>query len=223
MNDDGPSVIRSAVTRLEYESSFGLDRIPHPPIADPADDKGDSLEAIAAEISSCTKCSLNATRTNTVPGEGYDGTEIVFVGEAPGRDEDLQGRPFVGRAGKLLDKMMAAIGLDRNNAFIANVLKCRPPGNRSPAPSEMAACIPFLRRQLRLIRPKVVCALGAVATGALLERPIRIGQIRGTKQEMGEYIIVPTFHPAYLLRNASAKKEAWHDLKVIKSILTGEG
>ena len=208
----GPA--RSALARLDYEALFGVDDLPcRPPSG------AETLETIASEISSCSLCSLAKSRTNPVPGEGNPGAPIVFIGEGPGRDEDVSGRPFVGRAGHLLDRMMKAIHLDRTTAYIANVVKCRPPGNRTPTPLESATCIWYLKRQLRLIGPRVVCALGGVATSALLERPIRITEVRGQRIERHDYILIPTFHPAYLLRNAAAKKEAWVDLKLIRALL----
>jgi DNA polymerase len=157
-----------------------------------------------------------------VPGEGNPSAQIVFVGEGPGRDEDLQGRPFVGRAGRLLDRMMAAIGLDRTSAYIANVVKCRPPENRTPTPLEAATCIWYLKRQLSLIRPAVVCSLGTVATAALLERPVRITAVRGQQFPLHHFTLVPTYHPAYLLRNPSGKKEAWHDLQLVRRLLDAQ-
>ena len=213
-SEDPARALRSVLARLDCESLYGVDSLP---LSTPR--STETLDTIAAEIRSCALCSLSDSRTNAVPGEGHPAARIVFVGEGPGRDEDMQGRPFVGRAGQLLDKMMTAIGLDRTTAYIANVVKCRPPGNRTPSPLESATCIWYLKRQLSLIKPVVVCTLGGVATSALLERPVRITAIRGQHLPVGDFILVPTFHPAYLLRSPSAKKEAWHDLKLVRRLL----
>ncbi len=213
---DGETAVRSALARLEYESMFGMTHIGR---GGPA---ADTIEKVADEIRQCTNCNLCETRKNAVPGEGSASGGIVFVGEGPGAQEDAQGRPFVGRAGKLLDRMMAAINLDRSTAFIANVLKCRPPDNRTPLPTEVAACMPYLRRQMAILRPRVVCALGSAALGALLRPGARITALRGTRHDMGEFILIPTYHPAYLLRNPAAKKEAWHDLQMVERVLRGD-
>ncbi len=213
---DGDTTIRAAIVRLEYESMFGLEEFPR---TSPA---AETIDSIADEIRQCTKCSLCGTRKNAVPGEGGASGGILFVGEAPGAQEDEQGRPFVGRSGKLLDKMMGAINLNRSTAFIANILKCRPPGNRDPLATEMAACMPYLHRQIAALRPRVVCAMGSPAVGALLRPGARITAVRGTRHDMGEFILIPTYHPAYLLRNPSAKKDAWHDLQMVERMLKGE-
>lgn len=214
------SAARSLLTRLDCERLYGTDSLPAArPAPSHTGPETESLDAICGEIRSCVLCSLGESRTNAVPGEGCPTARIVFVGEGPGRDEDLQGRPFVGRAGQLLDRMMAAIGLDRTTAYIANVVKCRPPGNRTPTPLEAATCIWYLKRQLALIKPLVLCALGGVAASALLERQVRITAIRGQQYPLGDSILIPTFHPAYLLRNPSGKKEAWYDLKLVRRLL----
>ncbi len=175
------------------------------------------LAAIAEAVAGCRACALAATRTKAVPGEGNgDAPEVMFVGEAPGADEDLQGRPFVGRAGQLLDKMIAAMGFRRGEVFIANILKCRPPGNRTPTPDEMSVCIPFLKRQIALVRPKTIVALGATAWKGLSGDPgASISRVRGLWQAFEGIPVMPTFHPAYLLRCPSAKRTAWDDLKLV--------
>lgn len=213
MSDSG------VLARLEYEEAFGVEFLPVVKEARSVVANADSLDIIAEQISSCDECDLWKTRTRTVPGEGFADADILFVGEGPGRDEDLQGRPFVGKAGQLLDRMMGAIGLDRTNAFIANVVKCRPPGNRNPLPSEAASCLPYLRRQIEVIRPAVVCPMGSVAAGALVERGARITRIRGQLFERESYVIIPIYHPSYLLRTPSAKKETWKDLQKIQEVL----
>lgn len=213
------AAVRSCVARLEYESLFGLTEVTH---SRSTTDTTETIDTIADEIRRCTNCELCKSRKNAVPGEGSSSGGILFVGEGPGAQEDSEGRPFVGRAGKLLDRMMTAINLDRSKAFIANVVKCRPPGNRTPLPTEMAACMPYLRRQIAILRPRVVCALGSVAVGALLRPGARITAVRGTRHEMDGFILIPTYHPAYLLRNPSAKKEAWTDLQLVERVLRGD-
>lgn len=178
-------------------------------------DNSAELSAVAAEVSKCTKCSLHKTRTNTVPGQGSSSPEIMFVGEAPGADEDEQGLAFVGRAGKLLTKMIEAMGFSRDEVFIGNILKCRPPDNRPPMPDEMAMCKPYLLRQIKLLKPKVIIALGATAVKGLLEDETAISKLRGKWSEFGGVPLMPTYHPAYLLRSPSAKHDAWADLQAV--------
>lgn len=155
-------------------------------------------------------------------GVGSPGARLVFVGEGPGEEEDRRGEPFVGRAGKLLDRMLGAIGLDRSRAYIANVVKCRPPGNRTPLPDEAQACMPFLWGQLEAIGPAAVCALGACAAQNLLGTDTAISRLRGRVHRVRGIPVVPTFHPAYLLRNPAAKRQAWEDLKRLQA-LASEG
>lgn len=174
-----------------------------------------SLEEVAQAASACTKCPLHATRTQTVPGEGALKARLMFIGEAPGADEDRLGRPFVGAAGHLLDKMIVAMGLARDQVFIANTLKCRPPGNRDPLEHEVAACLPYLHAQIALIRPEVICSLGRHATHALLERKDALGALRGRFFEYRGTPLLPTFHPSYLLRTPADKGAAWKDLQLI--------
>jgi len=180
--------------------------------------KGDSalgLAAIATEVAACTKCGLHKTRTRTVPGQGTPCPEIMFIGEAPGADEDAQGLAFVGAAGQLLTKMIEAMGFRREDVFIANILKCRPPENRPPTPEEMQICIPYLKGQIQLLRPKVIVALGATAVRGLLAVETGITKLRGQWHKFEGIDVMPTFHPAYLLRNPATKKDAWEDLKAV--------
>jgi DNA polymerase len=172
----------------------------------------DSLQQIAAELTGCQRCKLCAGRKTIVFGEGNPHAELVFVGEGPGEQEDIQGRPFVGKAGQLLDKMIQAIGLTREQVYICNVVKCRPPGNRNPEPDEIAACNPFLERQLDQLQPKVVVALGKFAAQTLLQTEERISSLRGHFKPFRGTKLMPTWHPAYLLRNPDSKREAWADL-----------
>ena len=186
---------------------------------EPRESRLAALEAVAAEVSTCTRCKLCEQRTKTVPGEGALDAPILFIGEGPGAEEDRTGRPFVGRAGQLLDKMIAAIGLKREQVYIANIVKCRPPENRQPEPDEVRSCMPFLERQIAAIRPALICTLGLPSTRALLPEVRAISAVRGRQLEAFGVLLVPTFHPAYLLRNPPAKHEAWEDLKLIASLI----
>ncbi|MDF7801459.1 uracil-DNA glycosylase [Pontiellaceae bacterium B1224] len=182
-----------------------------------------TLEAVSAHISTCTNCELCKTRTSTVPGEGCgDGPDIMFVGEGPGAEEDVQGRPFVGKAGQLLTKMIEAMGYERSQLYIANVVKCRPPNNRKPVKEEMELCLPYLRQQIGLIKPKIIVGLGGTAMEGLLGHPVGITRMRGVWQDYEGIKLMPTFHPSYLLRDPSKKKEAWADLKLVLAELGKE-
>ena len=182
-----------------------------------------SLEAIAEHISTCANCELCQTRNTTVPGEGKgDSPDIMFIGEGPGAEEDAQGRPFVGKAGQLLDKMVEAMGYDRTEVYIANVVKCRPPNNRKPVREEMDLCLPYLRQQIKLINPKIIVGLGGTAMEGLLGKPVGITRMRGVWQEYAGIKLMPTFHPSYLLRDPSKKKDAWTDLKLVLAELGKE-
>ncbi|MBI4597008.1 MAG: uracil-DNA glycosylase [Candidatus Omnitrophica bacterium] len=202
---------------LEGLSAFGLREIPA--VRANERSKQDELSALTQDVLRCRRCPLYRTRTHAVISDGSPQAELVFVGEAPGRDEDLQGKPFVGAAGQLLTKMIEAMGLRRADVYICNVLKDRPPGNRTPLPEEVDACRPFLERQLAIIQPKVICVLGAVAAKALLGPHVAITKIRGQVRDYQGIPLVPTFHPAYLLRNPPAKTFAWTDLKLVRKLL----
>lgn len=182
-------------------------------------EKLDSLEEIAAKVKKCTRCPLYATATNAVPGEGDPKAELVCVGEAPGAKEDETGRPFVGQAGQLLTKILAAIDLTREDVFICNVLKHRPPGNRNPLPEEVEACSPYLIRQLELIKPKVIVAFGTFAAQTLLQTKTPLGQLRGLVHRYHGIPLIVTYHPAALLRNPAWKRPTWEDVKLARRIL----
>jgi len=181
------------------------------------------LEEIAEQTRKCRKCRLGYLRKNAVPGEGNPAAQIMFVGEGPGADEDEQGRPFVGRAGQLLDKIIAACGLKREDIWIGNIIKCRPPENRDPLPDEIIACLPYLQNQIELVNPEIIVALGAHAAKTLLDTPKAIGQLRGIFHEYAPGLgrkpikLMPTFHPAYLLRNYSDdnRRKVWEDMKKV--------
>jgi uracil-DNA glycosylase family 4 len=184
---------------------------------------GDLLIELRADIGpDCTRCKLHTLgRKQVVFGVGNPAADLMFVGEAPGADEDIQGEPFVGKAGQLLTKIIEAIGLRREDVYIANVIKCRPPGNRNPEPDEVAQCEPFLFRQIDAIRPKVIVALGKFAAQCLLRSETPITRLRGRESIYRGAVLIPTFHPAYLLRNPSSKREVWEDMKRVRALLDG--
>jgi DNA polymerase len=203
--------------------------VPAAPVADPGLDarrqaNAPRLAAIAARLQGCTRCALSGGRTNIVMGQGDPAAELVFVGEGPGETEDRTGLAFVGPAGELLTKMIVAMGLTRDEVFIANVVKCRPPGNRTPAAEEMATCLPFLEEQLAVIEPRVICALGkTAAVGLGLMKPDEpVGRFRGKFQSWGARgtPVMVTYHPSYLLRSPSEKRKTWEDLQKIFPLLT---
>ena len=181
--------------------------------------KDASLEAIMMDIGDCTRCRLHEQRRTIVFGEGDPQAQLVFVGEGPGAEEDATGRPFVGRAGQLLDKIIVAIGLKREDVYIANIVKCRPPGNRTPELDEVATCEPFLLRQLAFIRPKVIVALGSPSFQCLLRTREPITRARGQWREWNGIKVMPTFHPAFLLRSPDKKREVWEDMKKVRDYL----
>jgi uracil-DNA glycosylase family 4 len=183
----------------------------------------EALSAVRADIGDCTRCKLHAQgRKQIVFGVGNPNADLMFVGEAPGADEDLQGIPFVGRAGQLLTRIIEAIDLKREDVYIANVIKCRPPGNRNPEQDEVETCEPFLFQQIDIIKPKVIVALGTFAARALLRTLDPISRLRGRVYEYRGAKLIPTFHPAYLLRNPAAKRETWEDMKMVKRLLAQE-
>jgi DNA polymerase len=183
----------------------------------------EALAALREEIGDCTRCKLHALgRSQVVFGVGNPNAELMFVGEAPGHDEDIQGIPFVGRAGQLLTKIIEAIGLRRDDVYIANVIKCRPPENRNPEPDEVATCQPFLFQQIRTISPKVIVALGSFAAKALLQTEAPISRLRGRVYDLEGAKLVCTFHPAFLLRSPDRKRDAWDDMKRARAILRDE-
>ncbi len=184
-----------------------------------AEKNGPTLAHLKKTVLACERCDLAKTRKTVVFGEGNPKADIVFVGEAPGEEEDNQGRPFVGRAGKLLDQLIERIGVDRNDVFICNVLKCRPPGNRDPEPQEAASCKEYLLAQLDIIRPRVICTLGRHAYNTLLEVDAPISRIRGKMTTFRGIPLLPTYHPSYLLRSQSKITDAWEDMETLKKML----
>ena len=176
----------------------------------------DELEAI---VTACVKCRLSKSRTQVVYGVGNPNADLMFIGEAPGRDEDIQGEPFVGRAGQLLTDIIKAMKLTRDDVYIANVIKCRPPENRNPEPEELDTCRPYIRRQVEIIQPKVIVTLGRFALQSLTEKAFAISAARGQWLDFNGIKVMPTYHPAYLLRNPAAKKEVWADMKKVMEAL----
>jgi uracil-DNA glycosylase family 4 len=194
---------------------------PAPAVAIAAADRGSELALIAMQIASCVKCALSANRTVTVPGEGPRDVPVMFVGEAPGAEEDRTGRPFVGAAGQYLDTWLKPIGLERSKCFIANCVKCRPPQNREPHPEEIGACLPYLERQIAAVRPKVICCLGRIAAQTLLGTSSSLGALRGKVHDRHGIPVVVTYHPSAVLRDkAGLRKPVWDDLRLLQRLLT---
>ena len=184
------------------------------------DDRSAELATVHSEILSCTKCELHRNRKNAVPGEGPVDAKIVFVGEGPGQNEDEQGRPFVGAAGKLLTELLDSIGLKRSDVFITNIVKCRPPNNRAPRKSEIEACNPYLMSQIRLIKPRIVCALGTPAIATLLGDEYSATRVHGKPMSKDDFMILPMYHPAAALYDASLKEVLVSDFRILKGLLT---
>jgi DNA polymerase len=190
---------------------------------EPTGGAAETLEMLRAEIGDCTRCKLHRLgRTQIVFGTGNPHADLMFVGEGPGHDEDLQGIPFVGRAGQLLTKIIEAIELTRDQVYIANVVKCRPPENRNPEPDEIATCEPFLFRQVQIIKPKVIVALGTFAAHTLLGTTEPISKLRGRFYKYGDAALIATFHPAFLLRSPDRKRDVWDDMKRVRAVLRGD-
>jgi uracil-DNA glycosylase len=220
---------------VRYAAALGIREIPRAPAAPSkaagrakhaapakrpsAQTKAASLAALREEIGDCMRCRLQKGRTHLVFGVGNPDARLMFIGEGPGRDEDLQGIPFVGRAGQLLTKIIEAMGLTRDDVYIANIVKCRPPENRAPAPDEVATCMPFLLRQIEVIAPDVIVCLGSVAAQNLLGTERKITTLRGHFQDFHGIPVMPTYHPAFLLRNPNMKKPVWEDMKQVMRLL----
>lgn len=201
-------------------ASAPIDNAPKPmtPARNARQDHTAAWEQLASEVRGCVLCGLQATRTQTVFGVGNRHAELLVIGEAPGADEDRQGEPFVGRAGQLLNSMLRAMGTPRETVYIANLLKCRPPGNRDPAPEEVRCCQPYLRRQIELLSPRLVMAVGRIAAQNLLATDTPIGKLRGRVHRYGEQgtPLIVTYHPAYLLRSPTEKRKSWQDLRLVR-------
>ena len=208
-------VLYSLQDFLLYQQEQGVEGLPITP-DQPTQNKAQLLEKIRTELGNCKRCKLHSYRRNIVFGSGNPEAQLVFVGEGPGGDEDIQGKPFVGRAGKLLTKIIHSINLDRQDVYIANIIKCRPPQNRNPEPDEIKACEPFLIKQLDAIKPKIICALGTFAAQTLLETGEKISSLRGRFIPYRNSRLIATFHPAFLLRNPQRKRDVWEDMKMIR-------
>jgi uracil-DNA glycosylase len=228
--DDRTFVLEQIRERLRFYgslTSFGFPRngeveaAPKPKPASAALARDETLEEIRADLGDCARCQLSEKRTTIVFGVGNPRAELMFIGEGPGHEEDRQGIPFVGAAGQLLTKIIEAIDLTRDQVYIANVVKCRPPNNRDPEPGEVEACRPFLDRQIDAVRPRVICALGRVSALNLLQTDEGITRLRGRIFSYRGAKLVPTYHPAFLLRNPGKKRECWDDMKLIKKLLSG--
>ncbi len=212
---------QSLAMHVELAQDMGISTLPTSTVnaASPPTLTTSDLEGLRATIGDCTRCRLHTGRTNLVFGVGNPKAELMFVGEGPGADEDLKGEPFVGRAGQLLTKMIEAMKLTRSDIYIANIVKCRPPNNRNPEPDEIAECIPFLKKQIDIINPKVIVALGKFAAQTLLQTEIPITKLRGEFKSYGNTQVMPTYHPAFLLRNPNMKKPVWEDLQKVMKVL----
>lgn len=221
---EAPKWIQLARNYLRYQADMGFTEVALP-AADHMPEiqvPENTLEAIRADLGDCTRCPLHEKRLNIVFGEGNPNARLMFVGEGPGADEDRQGRPFVGKAGQLLTRMIQAMNLDRSDVYIANVVKCRPPGNRTPHRVEMDTCFPFLERQIAAISPSAIVALGKTATSALLMSDDPISRMRGRFHDRQGIPVMPTYHPSFLLREEADRKykaEAWADLKEVMALL----
>jgi len=214
---------------LEAEKNWGVEEFFSPSLRKNIDSfsmskiqisKEKQLGFLFQKVKMCQKCSIFKHKKNYVFGEGNSKADLLFIGEAPGREEDLQGKPFVGRAGQLLTKIIQAIGLKRNDVYIANILKCRPPENRNPLPQEIENCSPYLKEQIKIIQPKIICTLGKFASQTLLNSTVAISKLRGKFYDYQRTKLIPTFHPAYLLRNPQEKILVWEDMKKIKAELS---
>lgn len=207
-----------------YFKSIGLDYLPAPVRGGyegetEPEEHYKTLGQLREKIGDCRRCPLSEGRSNIVFGVGNPDADLVFVGEAPGRDEDISGEPFVGKAGQLLTRIIAAMGLARDDVYICNVIKCRPPGNRDPLPSEIEMCEPFLKGQLDIIKPRIICALGSFASKTLLQSEVRISRLRGQLRDYDGIPLMPTYHPSFLLRNPNAKREVWEDMQKVMELL----
>jgi len=213
----------AARSQLEYQRDLGFSELSRsatiPVTAAPA---ATTLEEVRNRLGDCQRCPLSKTRKSLVFGVGNPAARLVLVGEAPGREEDERGEPFVGEAGRLLDRILFAMGLERNEVYICNVLKCRPPNNRDPEPEEVATCEPFLVQQLEAIRPEMIVALGRFAIQTLLQTKLPISKLRGSWHEYRGIPLMPTYHPAYLLRNPHGKREVWADMRQVMQRLRGD-
>src|SRR4030042_1650782 len=230
MNPKFRDIIMDLKSYLEYLKLIGIEALPlfetkaaellsNPSLHAPS---VETLEEIRGELGECHRCKLHRTRRTLVFGEGSEKAKLMFIGEGPGYEEDVQGRPFVGKAGQLLTKIIQSIHLEREEVYIANIIKCRPPQNRNPEPDEIGSCSPFLMKQIQAIQPKIICALGTFAAQTLLQTDAKITSLRGRIFDLQGIKVLPTYHPAFLLRNPDKKREVWEDMKQIAEWLAKE-
>ena len=214
-------MVRDLKSYLEYLKGMGVVSLPASEIK--LDEPGPShiitLEEVRKELGDCKRCKLHRTRQTIVFGEGNEKATLMLIGEGPGYDEDVKGRPFVGKAGQLLTKILQSINLPREEVYIANIIKCRPPQNRNPEPDEIESCHPFLMKQIKVIQPKIICALGTFSAQTLLKTDVKISALRGKFYDLEGIKVIPTYHPAFLLRNPERKREVWEDMKKIVELM----
>lgn len=217
MTEDKKEIISDLIVYLQYLREKGISFLPSPKKR-----KSLSLEKVQKELRNCDRCKLHRSRRTIVFGEGNENAKLMLIGEGPGYDEDIQGRPFVGKAGQLLTRILQSVQIERNEVYITNIVKCRPPGNRTPEPDEIKSCLPFLLKQIQIIQPKIICALGTVSAQTLLQTDAKITSLRGKSFEFSGIKVFPTYHPAFLLRNPEKKKEVWEDIqKIAKALREG--
>jgi DNA polymerase len=224
MEENVQEMIADLHAYLEYLKGMGITSLP----ASEAPPKKiqrpgiSTLAEVRKELGDCKRCKLNHTRRTIVFGEGNENAKLMLIGEGPGYDEDVQGRPFVGRAGQLLTKILQSINLPREEVYITNIIKCRPPENRNPEPDEIESCHPFLMKQISAIQPKIICALGTFSAHTLLKTEMKITSLRGKTYDLEGIQVIPTYHPAFLLRNPERKREVWEDVKKIAELLASD-
>jgi len=221
MDENIHEMISDLKTYLEYLKGMGIVSLPASGMKADEPDQSTmiTLEDVRKELGDCKRCKLHRGRKTIVFGEGNEKATLMLIGEGPGYDEDVQGRPFVGRAGQLLTKILQSINLPREEVYIANIIKCRPPQNRNPEPDEIQSCHPFLMKQISVIQPKIICALGTFSTQTLLKTDAKITALRGKLYDLGGIKVIPTYHPAFLLRNPERKREVWEDMKKIVELI----
>jgi len=217
MDENVNEMIGNLKSYLEYLKGIGVGFLP---ISEGDPEKATqvpivTLDEVRKELGDCKRCKLHRTRRTIVFGEGNEKASLMVIGEGPGYDEDIQGRPFVGKAGQLLTKILQSINLAREEVYITNIVKCRPPQNRNPEPDEIQSCSPFLMKQINVIQPKIICALGSFSAQTLLKTETKITTLRGKIYDLAGITVIPTFHPAFLLRNPERKREVWEDMKKI--------
>ena len=217
MDENINEMISDLKTYLEYLKGMGIVSFPVSEMKPNEPDQSTmiTLEDVRKELGDCKRCKLHRGRKTIVFGEGNEKATLMLIGEGPGYDEDVQGRPFVGKAGQLLTKILQSINLPREEVYIANIIKCRPPQNRNPEPDEIQSCNPFLMKQIRVIQPKIICALGTFSAQTLLKTDTKITALRGKFYDLEGIKVIPTYHPAFLLRNPERKREVWEDMKKI--------